>query len=371
MSVDYFCQAKKPPPSWDELQDIEDLRRKILQRVELPFWRILGFWSGTSLRALALDWMIWIPFATFIAIRLQARVANANDPPGISERIDDTNLDILGGFLSFVLVLFVNQTNNRFWDMYLRAKRAAGQIQDAAGLASTQLPHAASHRLVRYLNAAHVAGYVGLGGPYTKRHFFNHFNEKHNLLNAKEISQLEEFNMDSGAGAFKRLITMCQREIGLARKAGHIDTYEAAQLHNHVLNLRGSMDGIYDYCDQPTHFFYIHLLCLLSALYLPLFAVNNAYSAGWGEDSDWRMELLNGVIVFLQSIFVVGLRLLGQMMVDPFGDDFEDLSVITYVSTTIENSRIILETTEEAAADEVEEDQMFEKGFDEFGNPVV
>ena len=70
------------------------------------------------------------------------------------------------------------------------------------------------------------------------------------------------------------------------------------------------------------------------------------------------LELLNGTIVLLQAIFVVGLRLLGQKQIDPFGLDFEDLSVITYVTTTIENSRIILSTPSGDAVDDILETQL-------------
>ena len=38
--------------SWEELQRIETTRREILERVELPFGRILLYWNGTCLRAL-------------------------------------------------------------------------------------------------------------------------------------------------------------------------------------------------------------------------------------------------------------------------------------------------------------------------------
>lgn len=96
------------------------------------------------------------------------------------------------------------------------------------------------------------------------------------------------------------------------------------------------MDGMYDYSDQPPHFFYIHFLVLLSALYLPLFAIDVAYASGWAEDTFIGLDILNGVIVFLQCIFVVGLRALGTKMVDPYGDDYEDLSVILYVEATLE-----------------------------------
>ena len=94
-------------------------------------------------------------------------------------------------------------------------------------------------------------------------------------------------------------------------------------MHSRLLEFRATMDAMYDYCDQPPHFFYIHFLVLLSAFYLPIFAVDNAFSAGWGADSDIFVEILNGVIVLCQCVFVVGLRLLGQKMVNPYGDDME------------------------------------------------
>ena len=52
--------------------------------------------------------------------------------------------------------------------------------------------------------------------------------------------------------------------------------------------------------------------------------------------TDVGLDVLNGVIVFLQCIFVVGLRSLGTKMIDPYGDDLEDLSVINYVEGTLE-----------------------------------
>ena len=257
-----------------------------------------------------------------------------------------------------MLIIFVNQTNARFYEMYQLARRCCGQIQDVAGIATAQLPPASAQRLVRYLNAAHVAGYVGLCGPYNKSNFFDEFNREYNLLNDTETKRVERLDMDSGADAFKELVTWCQKDVSLAKKSGHIDSIEAAELHNRILNVRASMDGIYDACDQPVAFFYIHFLCLLSALYLPLFAVDNAFSAGWGENIDLTIDFLNGIIVVLQSIFVVGLQFLGKKMMDPFGDDVEDLSVMTYVSTTIHNTRIISTVNREDEIDTVAEEML-------------
>jgi len=114
---------------------------------------------------------------------------------------------------------------------------------------------------------------------------------------------------------FKELVTWCQQDVSKARKDGHIDTFQEKAMHDKILALRASMDGMYDYTDQPPHFFYIHFLVLLSALYLPLFTIDTAYSTGWGNECSIAMDLLNGLIVLLQCIFVVGLRSLGNKMI--------------------------------------------------------
>ncbi len=56
------------------------------------------------------------------------------------------------------------------------------------------------------------------------------------------------------------------------------------------------------------------------------------------------LDILNDLIVLLQCIFVIGLRVLGMKMVDPYGDDHEDLSVILYVEGTLETCDTIMNT---------------------------
>ena len=153
----------------------------------------------------------------------------------------------------------------------------------------------------------------------------------------KLVSHLD---MDSGGDFMKSMCTWCQLQISNARKDRLIDTYQEQQFQDRILvsalklldalalpakdcpfliyikAFRAAMDGMYDYTDQPPHFFYIHFLILLSALYLPLFAVDTAYGAGWGDDMNIEIDVLNGLIVLLQCIFVVGLRSLGTNMID-------------------------------------------------------
>jgi hypothetical protein len=56
----------------------------------------------------------------------------------------------------------------------------------------------------------------------------------------------------------------------------------------------------------------------------------------------WSLDVVNLLLVVLQSIFVIGLRVLGQKMVDPYGADKEDLSVLHYVRGAWRTSNRIL-----------------------------
>lgn len=160
--------------TWQELQAIEFRRRSILRRTELSFWKILSFWDGTCLQTLSRDSLLWATILIYVAIRFQARY-DGNLPTFVA-RLSTAKIDVIGGFLSFFLVIFVNQSNARVSDMYKQSMDCQQRICDIASLAATGIPQRAmARRLVRYLNAAHVAGYVGLSysRTYTKENVFD------------------------------------------------------------------------------------------------------------------------------------------------------------------------------------------------------
>lgn len=187
---------------------------------------------------------------------------------------------------------------------------------------------------------------IGHGAPYSKANFFDQYNQKYKLLTSEEMKILSHNDMEQSGFYMKELVTWCQLDTARARKAGHIDRFQEIEMNNRILQFRASIDGIYDFTDQPPHFFYIHFLVLLSSIYLPLFAVDTAIAAGWGEDRYIGLDIINFIIVFLQCIFVIGLRALGVHMIDPYGDDLEDLSVISYVEGTLEICSLIMNTSQ-------------------------
>ena len=287
----YYLQKQKLDFSWQDLRKIENRRREILLRVEQPFWTILRYWEGTCLRVLSRDFLVWGCLVIYGVIRLQAHL---NGLPGYIRGLGNSNIDVVGGFLSFFLVLFCNNTNARFFEQYKCSMECVRRLYDLTTLAATGLPMANAMRMVRYMNAAHVAGYIGLSDTYTKKNLFDAINPSHKMLTDQELQRIDLLKMNDGSDAFRELTTWTLKEIMKAQNDGLIEGRFAGELRDKVLNFRAAMESIYDYHDQPLHFYYIHFLSLLTAIYLPVFAISTAYSAGVGDDLHWSSDFLSG-----------------------------------------------------------------------------
>lgn len=102
-------------PEWKTMRRIEDKRLEILKKVELPFWKILAHYRGTCLKGLSLDPLVWLTMSIYVGVRVVARLSDDSAPQTVS-MLSKSDITILGGFLSFFLVFFVNQTNERFFN---------------------------------------------------------------------------------------------------------------------------------------------------------------------------------------------------------------------------------------------------------------
>eukprot|EP00586_Coscinodiscus_wailesii_P014506 CAMPEP_0172520300 /NCGR_PEP_ID=MMETSP1066-20121228/291923_1 /TAXON_ID=671091 /ORGANISM="Coscinodiscus wailesii, Strain CCMP2513" /LENGTH=226 /DNA_ID=CAMNT_0013303035 /DNA_START=294 /DNA_END=974 /DNA_ORIENTATION=+ len=152
--------------------------------------------------------------------------------------------------------------------------------------------------------------------------------------------------MTIGASAARELITWAMMEVEQALDDEILDIYHASRFRDQILKLRALIGSFFDYKDQPVPFFYVHFLCLLTTFYLPLYSINSAYDLGTGSSSSWLKDVFTGMIVLLQALFVIGLRVLGQKLSDPFGSDLEDLSVMHYCTFTWKMSNRILSSQE-------------------------
>ncbi len=326
---------------YKQLQRIETSRRSLLRKVESPAWRVMFNWKGTILPVIVTDVQLFINIALFIILRFYART-NSKLPDflnGITAGVGE-NLKTIGGFLSFFLVFFVVQNNNRFNDMYQYCMKGKGEILSVASITRANLPRDPSLRIVRHLNAAYAAGFVGLSEAYSYAGYFKEINKSLCLLTDFEMDRVAKCGMDQGGSCYREILQWVQIQLTECQQRNLLDNQTAKLLRSKVLNLQSAISALYNYHDQPVIFFYIHFVVFVSVLYLPLFAVQAAANIKVSEH--WSADAVAACLVFLQTVFVIGLRELGQKLSDPFGVDYEDLSVMHYVNFTWRESGRIL-----------------------------
>mmetsp|Transcript_26312 Transcript_26312/g.57099 ORF Transcript_26312/g.57099 Transcript_26312/m.57099 type:complete len:468 (-) Transcript_26312:78-1481(-) len=337
--------------NWDEVQDVERRRRKLLPQSDMRGHRkILAHGDGTVIPVLVKSLLFWFSAALFVLIR---GIISATDKAFPDVGFDEVKA--IGGFLSFFLVFFTGQSYKRFLTLYSKSMSMEGRIFDVSVLVkSSGLSTPRALRILRYMNAAHLLGYVGLSATYTEENFLRHLNCKNRLLSEDEYNRILEVNPDAGGSCYRELVAWAAREVENAVTAKEIDRWQAIALTKQILKLRGSLGALFDYADQPFPFFYVHLIYLLSVSYLPLFTYVSAVSLG--KDAHWSEELFSIIGVLVTCTFVVGMRALGQRLSDPYGGDVEDLSVMHYNNFTWRMSRRILNSAFPAAIDpELEE----------------
>lgn len=277
------------------------------------------------------------------------------------------DIAVIGGFLSFFLVLFVNKAASGFDAFYNIIAGCQDHITACAVLAKNEMPIHHARRLIRYMNATYCIGFVAMSDTYTKENTFDAFNEEFKWLTEEEYERIVSLDMEHGGTAVNELTSWSIGLVGAAKKETLIDSPLSNKFRREILALQAKISSLFGMVDQPISFFYVHFLHLLSALYIPLFAISAAYNAGTGNDVLVASDIIAGtfdqsmilyfmpfnaacrlteafahlvpvVVVFatgclvvLQILFVMGLRVLGEKMVDPLGDDLEDLSIITYI----------------------------------------
>ena len=59
---------------------------------------------------------------------------------------------------------------------------------------------------MRYINSAHMLGYVGLSPTYSSKNFVNPINDAQKLLLPTELARLEEIGLSGGGSATRELL---------------------------------------------------------------------------------------------------------------------------------------------------------------------
>ena len=254
--------------------------------------------------------------------------------------------------MTFFLIFYVNQSHHRYFEYHNESMKLMGRVNDVATLAKACLPTERARRIVRYMNAAHVVVYTGLSRTYDKGNFFDPLKTSHALLTEEETKRIvEEINVENnGPKPAFELIAWAMMDVRDAQQEGHLDTNEAYQMRELVLQFRSTIAKIYVMATLPIPFFYVHFISILTATYLPLFAIVVAFQTGSSDDNGssgdnvpWWQEVLSALVVVLQALFVIGLRILGQQLSDPYGDDLIDLQIARYIEMILNGSNQILQ----------------------------
>ena len=359
--TDRFVRSKH----YKKLQKVELRRRRLLRKTEDPAWKVVFNWHGTIYPIVFSDALIWISLGLFLILRITARrddyvreklqeTFTMRTSDGKTEKVDE--LKSVASFLGFFLVFYCVQNNTRYMAQYDHAMKAKGAIFAIASLARAKLNRSSGLKIVRYLNASYAAAFVGLSDAYTFKTYFLEVNRTFILLTSEEVGRIRDCDMEAGGSAYRELLQWVQVEIAKIHEDKRIDDQTARLMHNYVIDVQSHLSALFNYKDQPLIFFYIHLVVFITVLYLPLNSIEIA--SRMSADSHWISDVLGAFLVCLNNMFVSGLRELGKKLSDPFGLDYEDLSVMHYVAFTWRESARILgaRPCERSTNDQIEED---------------
>eukprot|EP01036_Dinobryon_divergens_P041239 gene41239-54638_t len=124
----------------------------------------------------------------------------------------------LGGFSAFALVYFTSQVYSRYQQMYNVAKEITGKILSTTFLAKASLPLASAKRINRYMNTAHILGYIGCSDAYDKSNLLIPLNDKYELLTELEYARIEQIGYN-GTLAAREIISWTLEEVVYQYKA--------------------------------------------------------------------------------------------------------------------------------------------------------
>jgi len=332
------------------VRKVELVRRNLLKRaVGADSYQIMRTWKGTIFPHLTQCPEVWFTLALYTFVRIWTRVHVLDDlfSFGTKIPIDMANVGKLGGFFSFFLIFYAQQAYTRFTVQYEASMGCEGAIADAMMLARATMPRAAQLKLMRYMNAAHVMAYIGLTPAYTSDNLFDELQENRALLTSAELQRMKGIDVDVGGSTYREAIAWCihlSHEMGRSLDAQgrpYLSPFRQEQMDNCILKLRGKLGKLFDYGDQPVPFFYVHLVWMMSLIYLPLFTLGVASDPEFSTEQ--YPEVCGFVIVLACIVFIIGFRTVADKMQNPYGSDFEDLSVMHYLVFTLRMSRRILE----------------------------
>ena len=304
--------------------------------------QIVTSFAGTLLPHVLVDPLFWFSFIVYAVFRVLAWDPHTKDYT--LPLVDSRYLATIGGFLSFFLTFFTSQSYSRFLAQYEKIMKAKGAILNVSMLCKAMVDWPVGLRLVRWFNACHILAYVGLSDVYGVDNFFLPLCRLYGILSPKELERIASLRTEVGSVAYREILSWITDETYKLSRRKVVDSDFAGVMWKEVTVVRENLSTFFENEDQPIPFIYIHLLYMMALVYLPLFAYSVAVSVAESTHGQQHsgVELIGVTIIFLNNLFVLGMRDLGHILQDPFGDDLQDMCVIHFVTYTFQMSRRIL-----------------------------
>jgi len=249
--------------------------------------------------------------------------------------------------MTFIIVFFLGYCYNRHYSQYFAAMKCCGSLIESCALARASMrpgyeSRRAVHQIYRFLNLAHVCGYVGLTPVYNHENFLDSFIAEHGLLgegaaDPTERQLVEECGPAKGAYTYIRFINFALLELGSAVESKLITDVLSVEISRTILGLREGLATMYQYHAQVLPYMYVHLVSLMTTVFIAVFAVEKALL--FSPDADYTYGLVLPFLAWtIMCCSCVGLIEVGQTLANPFGSELEDFAVYSFVNSATKNA---------------------------------
>lgn len=157
-------------------------------------------------------------------------------------------------------VFYFGYCYNRFWQTHELAVSCKNALSGVVSLArGSRLSDAEVESVWRWLNLAHVTGYVGLSHVYTRVNLLDGLCLKYDLFGdsrstlsrrqSAELKRITELEVDgaSGSAGYGEFLVWTLRLISSATARGVLDLADKENMQRLVMQMRAGMTGLYDY----------------------------------------------------------------------------------------------------------------------------
>jgi len=249
--------------------------------------------------------------------------------------------------VTFNLVFYFGYCYNRFWQQQELAMQCKNSISVACSLVrASGMSEEEVHNMWRWLNLAHIAGYVGLSPVYTRVNLLEGVAKAHTLMARRsyELQRVNELDLDAGTGpiAYGEFMVWALRLLDQAAARGTIHNATLENCQQAILSMRQGMTGLFDLQTHVIPFCYVHLAALLTNSYLIVIAISKGRLCA--PDASWSRGLVFPLLALsFLAISCLCLIEIGGRMQNPLGADEEDLPVHLLIERTLNTSKAILD----------------------------